>query len=478
MAHPAKSLGHGGLARCDGIYDLDAMDMNAIVSTQRAFFETGATRPVAFRLQQLKAFQQALREHEERLCAAIREDFGKSTFDTVTTELAILHHDLKESIAKVAKWSARKRVPTPLANFPARSFVIPEPLGVALVMGAWNYPYQLSFAPAIAALTAGCTVVLKPSELPARTSQAIASLVRGTFAPEVFTVVEGGVAETTALLAERFDKIFFTGSVPVGRVVYQAAARHLTPVTLELGGKSPALVAADCNLAMTARRLVWAKYLNAGQTCIAPDYVLVEDSIREAFLEAVKGEIVRQKFRLENDNYVQIVNERNFRRVRALIPPEKVFFGGGCDEARRLIEPTVLAGVGWEDAVMQEEIFGPVLPVIPFTDLDSAIAQVKARPRPLSCYVFTTNAEIRERVLNEISFGGGCVNDAILHVSNPHLPFGGVGESGIGAYHGEEGFRAFTHFKAILDKPTWFEPFLKYAPHTPQRLKWIRRLME
>jgi len=454
------------------------MDMNAIVAAQRTFFETGATRPVVFRLTQLKALKQALRDHEERLCAAIREDFGKSTFDTVTTELAILQHDLREAIAKTAKWSARKRVPTPLVNFPARSFIVPEPLGVALVMGAWNYPYQLSFAPVIAALAAGCTVVLKPSELPARTSRAIAALVRETFAPEVFAVIEGGVTETTALLAERFDKIFFTGSVPVGRIVYQAAARHLTPVTLELGGKSPAIVAADCDLAMTARRLVWAKYLNAGQTCIAPDYVLVEESVREAFLEAVKGEIARQDFRLENDNYVQIVNERNFQRVQALIDPAKVFVGGRCDAAQRLIEPTVLTGVEWDDAVMQDEIFGPVLPVLSFTNLDAAIAQINSRPRPLSCYVFTKNSKIRERVLEEISFGGGCVNDAILHVSNPHLPFGGVGESGIGAYHGEAGFQAFTHFKGILEKPTWFEPFLKYAPHTPARLKWVRRLME
>lgn len=450
--------------------------MKDIVDAQRAFFSTNQTKNVDFRIEQLKTLKRMLQDNEARLNQAIYVDFRKSAFDTYTSELAILYVEIEEAIRKVKKWAARKRVPTNLVNFPAKSYVIPEPLGVSLVIGAWNYPYQLSFGPAIAAIAAGNTVILKPSELPSETSRIIADIVNQNFDPSYFTVVEGGVTETRELLEQRFDKIFFTGSVPVGRIVYQAAARHLTPVTLELGGKSPAFILDDKKLKMYVKRLVWAKFLNAGQTCIAPDYVLVPLALKTKFLELVIAEIKNEHFSIENQNYVQIINERNVMRLGKLLEPEKVVYGGKYDMSSRVFEPTVLDHVTFDDKVMQEEIFGPVLPVVTFNSLDEIIAEVKKREKPLSCYVFTQSKQLRDKILSEISFGGGAVNDAVMHITNSKLPFGGVGESGIGSYHGEHGFKTFSHYKSILDKPTWLEANLKYYPHNPFKIRLMKRM--
>lgn len=451
--------------------------MKDIVDAQRAFFSTNQTKNVYFRIEQLKTLKRMLQDNEARLNQAIYADFRKSAFDTYTSELAILYVEIDEAIRKVKRWAARKRVPTNLVNFPAKSYVIPEPLGVSLVIGAWNYPYQLSFGPAIAAIAAGNTVVLKPSELPSETSRIIADIVNQNFDPSYFTVVEGGVTETRELLEQRFDKIFFTGSVPVGRIVYQAAARHLTPVTLELGGKSPAFILDDKKLKMYVKRLVWAKFLNAGQTCIAPDYVLVPLALKTKFLELVIAEIKNEHFSIENQNYVQIINERNVMRLGKLLELEKVVYGGKYDMSSRVFEPTVLDHVTFDDKVMQEEIFGPVLPVVTFNSLDEIIAEVKKREKPLSCYVFTQSKQLRDKILSEISFGGGAVNDAVMHITNSKLPFGGVGESGIGSYHGEHGFKTFSHYKSILDKPTWLEASLKYYPHNPFKIKLMKRML-
>jgi aldehyde dehydrogenase (NAD+) len=301
-------------------------------------------------------------------------------------------------------------------------------------------------------------------------------LINENFAPEYFKVVEGGIPETTELLDEKFDKIFFTGSTTVGRIVYQAAAKNLTPVTLELGGKSPAIVTADCNLDVSVKRLVWAKFLNAGQTCIAPDYVLVHEAVEKAFIERVKQEIKASNLSLANGNYVQIINERNTTRIIGLIDKAKVLLGGEHSLRERYIAPTLMTAVEFTDRIMSEEIFGPVLPVLRYTNLDAAIAEIKARPKPLSLYLFTNDPRIKEKVLREVSFGGGCVNDSIMHISNGHLPFGGVGGSGMGRYHGEAGFHAFSHYKSILDKPVWFEPSVKYFPHTSLKLRLLRWL--
>lgn len=448
--------------------------MKEIITAQRNFFNTHATKNLHFRRKQLKILQQALQQNASLLHKAIYNDFKKSEFDNYTTELSLLYKDIKEARSNIFKWARTKPVSTGILNFPASSYIIPEPLGVSLVIGAWNYPCQLSFAPVIAAIAAGNTVILKPSELPSNTAAAMTKIVKENFDPAFFTVVEGGVEETQELLKQKFDKIFFTGSTKVGKIVYKAAAENLTPVTLELGGKSPAIVTENCNLKVSVRRLVWGKFLNAGQTCIAPDYVLVHKSIEQQFLQQAQKEIISQHFAFENDNYLQIINNDNFERLTKMLVPEKVYYGGQTNKETRYIQPTIMQNVTMDDAVMQEEIFGPILPVITYETIEEAIAKVNSLPKPLSCYLFTKSSSIKKKVLNEISFGGGAINETVMHISNSNLPFGGVGQSGIGNYHGEAGFKAFTHYKSVMDKPTWLDPSIRYYPHTPFRLKLMR----
>lgn len=452
--------------------------MKEIIENQRTFFNTLATKDIQFRRKQLKTLHKALKDNEQLLQEAIYKDFKKSEFDSYTTELALLYKDIREARKMIFKWARKERVSTGIINFPASSYIVPEPLGVCLVIGAWNYPYQLSFAPVIAAIAAGNTVVLKPSELPKHTSAAMAKIVEENFDPAFFTVIEGGVEETQELLSQQFDKIFFTGSTKVGKIVYKAAAENLTPVTLEMGGKSPAIITESCNLKTTVKRVVWGKLLNAGQTCIAPDYVLVHKSIEGKFIEQLKSEITSQDFSFEKDNYVQIINDSNFERLKRMLIPEKIVFGGETDSENRYIQPTLMTGVSLEDEVMQEEIFGPILPIITYETLDQAIRVVKKFPKPLACYVFTQKKSEKKRIQNEISFGGGAINETVMHITNPNLPFGGVGPSGIGNYHSEAGFKAFTHYKSIMDKPTWFDPFVRYSPHTSFRYKLMRWLMK
>ena len=451
--------------------------MNDIVSQQRTFFYTHKTKAIQFRLAQLNKLEQLLKSNEDLLNQAIYEDFKKSKFDTYVTELALLYQDLKEAKKNVRKWSKTKRVGTNILNFPARSYIIPEPLGVCLVIGAWNYPYQLTLAPVIAAIAAGNTVVIKPSEMSPKTSALMAKLINENFDSGFLKVVEGGIPETTALLECKYDKIFFTGSPQVGKIIYQAAAKNLTPVTLELGGKSPAIITTDSNLKMTVKRMVWAKFINAGQTCIAPDYVLVHKSVEKKLLELLKLEIEKENFSIENGNYTQIINERHLNRLSAMFSSENVFVGGKIDTLNRTIEPTVLQDVKYSDNVMKEEIFGPILPVISYQNIKEVIQYVNDNPKPLACYVFTNNNQVKKKILNEISFGGGAVNDAIMHIANSKLPFGGVGNSGIGSYHGEAGFKSFSHYKSILDKSNLMELSLKYYPHSKGKLSWIQRFM-
>lgn len=451
--------------------------MQELIQQQRDFFNTNATKSIAFRKQQLQKLYDVIKDNEQLLYDAIYKDFKKSKFDTFTTELALVYSDIKEAKKKVRKWSSIKRKRTNLTNLPAKSYVIPEPLGVSLVIGAWNYPYQLSFAPAVSAIVAGCTVIIKPSEVPSNTSAAMAQIINTNFDPGFLKVVEGGIPEITALLNEKFDKIFFTGSTTVGRIVYQAAAKHLTPVTLELGGKSPAFITETANLKMTAKRLIWSKFLNAGQTCIAPDYLLVHHLIKDEFLKLLVSEIEKSHFSTDNGNYVQIINQRNTERLISMIDTDKIYYGGKHNLEKRHIEPTILSDVTFEDTIMQEEIFGPILPVISYNNLQEAVDTVKSMPKPLSCYVFTKENTSRDKVLKEISFGGGCVNDAVMHISNSHFGFGGVGDSGIGSYHGEDGFKAFSHYKSILDKSNLFEANLKYYPQSDKKLSLIKRMM-
>ncbi|MFN8254070.1 MAG: aldehyde dehydrogenase [Bacteroidales bacterium] len=452
--------------------------MKNVVDAQRGFFNSNVTKSIDFRIQQLRKLKETILKNENLLHEAIYADFKKSVFESYSSELGLVLTDIDEAIRKVRKWAKIKRIRTNLINFPARSYVVPEPLGVSLIIGAWNYPYLLTLGPIVGALAAGNTVILKPSELAPRTSNALKKIVSENFKPEYFTVVEGGISETTELLNQKFDKIFFTGSVAVGRIVYQAAAKNLTPVTLELGGKSPAIIAEDCNLKMTVKRLVWSKFMNAGQSCIAPDFVVVHRSIKQQFLELTKAEIEKSHFSFENGNYLQIINESKLMRLVDLVPKEKIYYGGSYHKENRYFEPTLLQDISFDDSVMKEEIFGPILPVLEYDNLSVVIDKIKEMPRPLSCYVFTSNKEIKNRITREISFGGGCINEAVMHISNSNFGFGGVGDSGIGAYHGEVGFKAFTHYKSILNKPTWFELNLKYYPHTANKLKLIKLIMK
>jgi aldehyde dehydrogenase (NAD+) len=451
--------------------------MSSLSQNQKEYFNNNHTRPVEFRIQQLKKLQLLLKSNEQMLYDAIYEDFGKSDFDIYLTEFAVLHNELDIAIRDLKHWVKIKRVRTNMVNFPGRSYIIPEPLGVCLIIGAWNYPINLSLTPLVSAIAAGNTIILKPSELTVHTSAALVRLINDHFDPAFLKVVEGGINETTALLENKFDKIFFTGSASVGKIVYQAAAKNLTPVTLELGGKSPAIIEKDANLSMAARRLVWAKFLNAGQTCIAPDYILVHQSIEKEFLEKLKQEVQNSNFSLANKNYAQIINERNLKRLMDIIDHDKIYLGGQADKEQRTLTPTILSGVLPDDKVMEEEIFGPVLPVLSYDNLDSAIALVKSKSEPLSLYLFTESSALRKKVLNEISFGGGAVNDAVMHFSNSRLPFGGVGNSGTGSYHGKAGFDTFSHYKSILQKPTWMELNFKYYPHTSLKLKLIKFVM-
>lgn len=450
------------------------------ITRQRIFFATDATKDVAFRVAQLERLHQLVRDHEKQLCDAIYADFGKSPHETYMTELALFYHEVKTAIRKVRKWSKPRRVHTGLVNFPARSYIQPEPYGTVLIIGAWNYPYQLTLLPLVAALAAGNTAVIKPSELPARTAQALADVLGKAFPSEQVAVVQGGVEVTTALLEERWDKIFFTGSTAVGKLVYQAAARHLTPVTLELGGKSPAIVLRDCDVAMTTKRLVWAKLLNAGQTCVAPDYVLIERPVYDQVVAAIKKEMQQypQQSSAMGENYLRIINERHTDRLAALIQPQQVTYGGTVERDERFVGPTLLEQVGWDDPVMQEEIFGPLLPVLPFDDLETEIQRIRSGAKPLSLYVYSNDYHRIGRIIKRIPFGGGCVNDSNMHLSNSRLPFGGVGESGMGSYHGYHGFANFSHMKGILHKAFWLETPIKYAPYSDLKRKLIRWLVE
>jgi aldehyde dehydrogenase (NAD+) len=451
--------------------------MEQLVKLQRQYFNSNATKSIAFRIAQLKKLKDVIEANESLLIEAIHKDYGKKEFETFISELNIVDDEIEAAIKNLNKWSRLKPMATNILNSPGKSYIIPEPLGVSLVIGPWNYPYQLTLGPVVAAIAAGCTIILKPSELTVYCSGLIAKLVNENFDKKYFTVVQGGIPETTALLEQKFDMIFFTGSVPVGKIVYQAAAKQLTPVVLELGGKSPAIFMPDSKLDVTIKRLVFAKFFNAGQTCIAPDYVLVHKSIEQEFLLKIAKEIKEADYKIENGNYVNIINTKNTSRIVRLIDPKKNYVGGAYDIDKRFIEPTIMNNVMWDDKVMQEEIFGPVLPILVFEKLDDIIAKIKELSKPLSLYLFTQDENVKKKVLSEISFGGGCINEAVMHVTNVNLPFGGVGNSGIGNYHGEAGFKAFSHYKSILDKDVKPDLDLKYSPHTNLKLKTLKSLL-
>lgn len=454
-----------------------AEPISQLVARLRATFRAGQTRPLAWRLERLQQLRALIKDHEAEALAALRADLGKPTLEAYAGELGFVVAEIDHTIKQLPSWMRAEKVPTPVANFPASSTIMREPLGVVLIIGPWNYPVQLLLGPLVAALAAGNCAVLKPSEIASHSSALLARWM-SNFAPDAVAVVEGGVAETTELLDQRFDHVFFTGSTTVGKVVMQAAAKHLTPVTLELGGKSPCFVDQDVDLGVAARRILWGKFWNAGQTCVAPDYLLVHEAIEQPLLERLKATLLEfyGEDPKKSPDYARVVNERHHRRLVGMLGQGEVVVGGQHDEAARYLAPTIVRKVPLDAQVMTEEIFGPILPIVPVRGVREAIDFVNERPKPLALYVFSNDRAHQEQMLAETSSGGACVNDTVAHLSVPELPFGGVGESGMGAYHGRAGFETFSHRKSVMCKSTWIDVKLRYPPYG-DNIKWVRRLM-
>ena len=455
-------------------------EIRQIVENQRTYFYTGATLPLSHRIEALKKIQSYILTHEAEIGKAIRKDLGKSDFESYMCETGLVLSEITYMLKHIRSFAKEKNVLTPLAQFHSRSFKKPSPYGVALIMSPWNYPFLLTIDPLIDALSAGNTVVLKPSAYSPYTSAVIQSMIEECFDTRYVAVITGGRAENTCLLNEHFDYIFFTGSQTVGKEVMRHAAAHLTPVTLELGGKSPCIVEESANIKLAARRIVFGKYLNCGQTCVAPDYIYCDRKIKDQLLAEIKRQIKRQ-FRSEpltNKNYGKIINEKHFDRITKLIDSSKVVFGGKCDRTTLKIEPTVMDHVTFDDAVMQEEIFGPILPILTYDSLDQAIHKINSMPHPLALYVFTSDKTAGRKVTARCGFGGGCINDTIIHLATSEMGFGGFGESGMGSYHGKDGFRTFSHYKSIVDKKTWLDLPMRYQPYRKINEKLIHLFLK
>ena len=442
-------------------------EIAAIVEKQRAFFAGGATLPVEYRIEALKKLRRALVEHEAEIAAALKSDLGKSAPEGYMCETGLVISEISYLLKHIRSFAREKTVWTPIAQFASRSYRKPSPYGVTLIMSPWNYPLLLTLDPLADAIAAGNTAVVKPSAYSPATGNIMKKIIEEIFPAEYVAVVMGGRAENACLLEEKFDYIFFTGSKSVGQLVLEKAAAHLTPVTLELGGKSPCIVHGSANIKLAARRIVFGKYLNCGQTCVAPDYILCESKVKDELVKCIKKEIQRQygDDYLMNDSYGKMISRKHFDRVAGLIDRDKVVHGGRRDEDTLQIEPTVMDGVTWDDPVMQEEIFGPVLPVLTFENIDEAIEKVNAGEKPLALYIFAEDREVIRRVTARCQYGGGCVNDVVIHLATSEMGFGGVGESGMGSYHGKTGFDAFTHYKSIVDKKTWIDLPMRYQPY-------------
>ena len=448
-----------------------------LIQAQRKFFATGKTRDRDFRIQQLQSLERAIVANQENIVAAVQSDLGRAAFEAYF-EIATLS-EIKLALKQLKKWMKPRRVATSVDVFPASAWVQPEPLGIALIIGPWNYPFQLMMSPLVGAIAAGNCAILKPSEYAPEMSKVVTELVRSTFDSDYIAVVEGDVQTSQELLAQKFDHIFFTGGTEIGRIVMQAAAKHLTPVTLELGGKSPCFVDASVRLDYAAKRIAWGKFINAGQTCIAPDYVLVDAAVKDEFIVQLRkaiGELYGENPAVSPD-YARIVNQRQLDRLKSLLGSGTVVIGGQVNDADRYLAPTVLDNVNWNDGVMESEIFGPILPILTYENLDNAIALVNERPKPLALYIFSKSDTVQTTIVNTISSGGVCINDTVLQVSVGNLPFGGVGESGTGSYHGKASFDTFSHDRSFLKRSILFDLDWRYAPYTDDRLKFLKKIV-
>lgn len=455
-------------------------EIKDILQQQNHFFSSGKTIPAEFRLKQLESLKEAMIRHEADLAAALKEDLGKSRMESYMCEIGLTLSELTWMQKHLRSLMRSKCVSTPVAQFAAKSFRSPSPYGTVLIMSPWNYPVLLTLDPLIDAIAAGNTAVVKPSAYAPCTFNVMKTMIEECFPAHYVAVVDGGRAENQALLQQRFDMIFFTGGKTVGREVLRHAAEYLTPVTLELGGKSPCIVDSTAKIRLAAKRIVFGKYLNCGQTCVAPDYILCDKRIRDELITAILAEIEKQfgKEPLKNPNYGKIINEKHFERILGLINGEKLVYGGQSEPESLRIAPTVLNNITWDDAVMGEEIFGPLLPILTFDTLDEALDTVEAHPHPLALYFFSEDKAAQKKVLDTCRFGGGCINDTIIHLATSDMPFGGVGESGMGSYHGRVGFETFSHYRSIVDKKTWMDLPIRYQKYTGLKEKMMRMFLK
>lgn len=455
-------------------------EIKDILQQQNHFFSNGKTIPAEFRLKQLESLKEAMIRHEADLAAALKEDLGKSRMESYMCEIGLTLSELTWMQKHLRSLMRSKRVSTPAAQFAAKSFRSPSPYGTVLIMSPWNYPVLLTLDPLIDAIAAGNTAVVKPSAYAPCTFDVMKTMIEECFPAHYVAVVDGGRAENQALLQQHFDMIFFTGGKTVGREVLRHAAEYLTPVTLELGGKSPCIVDSTAKIRLAAKRIVFGKYLNCGQTCVAPDYILCDKRIRDELITAILAEIEKQfgKEPLKNPNYGKIINEKHFERILGLINGEKLVYGGQSEPESLRIAPTVLNNITWDDAVMGEEIFGPLLPILTFDTLDEALDTVESHPHPLALYFFSEDKAAQKKVLDTCRFGGGCINDTIIHLATSDMPFGGVGESGMGSYHGRVGFETFSHYRSIVDKKTWMDLPIRYQKYTGLKEKMMRMFLK
>lgn len=453
-------------------------DIKTIIDKQRNYFYKGETREISFRIKQLQKLDEVIRRHEPDILDALKEDLNKSEFEGYMTEIGMVYDEMRFMKRRLSGWAKPKRVRTPLANFKSVSRIYSEPYGVVLIISPWNYPFMLTMEPLIGAIAAGNCAVVKPSNYSLNVSSVIHAILKEAFDPSYITTVQGGREANKNLLEEKFDYIFFTGSVAVGKVVMEAASKHLTPVSLELGGKSPCIVDETADIRLAAKRIVWGKYLNAGQTCVAPDYLLVERKVKEELLGWMKKYISRFYGETPHTNteFPKIISEKHFKRLTDLIEKSDVAAGGRANEPTRQIEPTILDHVDWNSAVMAEEIFGPVLPVIEYDDLKETVMEINRHPKPLALYFFTKSKENERYVLRNASYGGGCINDTVVHLATSYMPFGGVGESGTGGYHGKASFDTFSHKKSVMNKSNRIDVPLRYPPYK-NHIKLLKKVL-
>lgn len=462
--------------------ELSPENVKVILEEQKKYFDTQVTKDMDFRIKQLKALKEGIKKYEKQILVALHKDLGKHENEGYMTEVGFVYQSITHTIKNLKKWGKPKKKGTPIYLMPAKSYIISEPYGTVLIIGPYNYPFQLIIEPLVGAIAAGNTAVLKPSEMTPNVERVIKEMIEDTFDEQYIRCVTGGIETNTSLINESFDYIFFTGSVPVGKIVMEAAAKNLVPVTLELGGKSPVIVDESADIKEAARRIMWGKTLNAGQTCIAPDYVMVHRAVKDELIKEMKNAL--NKYFGEDieksDSFGRIVNERHFNRIKSMIEKDKegIVFGGHWNEKERYIEPTLIEASFEESASMEDEIFGPILPIIIYENLDSVIRKIKKLPKPLALYLFTRNKEVERKVLSEISSGNACINDTISHIANPNIPFGGVGNSGIGSYHGEESFITFSHRRGVLKKPAKINNSIIYPSFTEKQLKLIKMLLK